>query len=76
MIKELNLSASKCLQFINMKLMANEQKKVICSTHTIGANLKCLRQLVMGALKLELFQKIMQRTSVILEPQDIPKINL
>lgn len=30
----------------------------------------------MGALKLELFKKIMQKTSVALEPQDIPKISL
>lgn len=30
----------------------------------------------MGALKLELFQKIMQKTSVVLEGQDIPKISL
>lgn len=51
-IKELNLSASKCLPFINMQLISNEEGKAICSINTIGSNLKCLRQLIMGALKL------------------------
>ena len=47
----------------------SDSDKVICSTKTIGVNLKCLRQLIMNAFKLELFKKIMQRTSVILDPQ-------
>jgi hypothetical protein len=59
-----------------MTLVHNEEGKSICSINTVGSNLKCLRQLIMGALKLELFQKIMQRTSVVLDGQDIPKINL
>lgn len=67
-IKELNISASKCLSFINMAV-ESDNDKVICSTKTIGINLKCLRQLIMNAFKLELFKKIMQRTSVILDPQ-------
>lgn len=49
-----------------MALIPNEKGKLITSTNTIGANLKNLRQLIMGALKLELFQKIMQKTSVML----------
>lgn len=59
-----------------MAVIPNERGQIITSTNTIGANLKNLRQLIMGALKLELFQKIMQKTSVMLEGQDIPKISL
>jgi hypothetical protein len=44
--------------------------------HSLGANIKCLRQLIMGVLKLELFKKIMQKTSVALEAQDTPKVSL
>jgi hypothetical protein len=51
-IKDLNLSASKCLSIINMELSKNSNTKKICLTNSVGANLKCLRQLVMGALKL------------------------
>lgn len=49
-----------------MAPIPNEIGQPIKSTNTIGANLKNLRQLIMGALKLELFQKIMQKTSVVL----------
>lgn len=51
-IRDLNLAASKCLGFINMAVIPNERGQLITSTNTIGANLKNLRQLIMGALKL------------------------
>lgn len=47
----------------------SDTDKIVCSTKTIGANLKCLRQLIMSAFKLDLFKKIMQRTSVMLDAQ-------
>ena len=56
--------------------MKSSKNKKISSTSSLGCNIKGMRHLIMGAIKLELFQKIMQKTSVLLEPQDIPKINL
>ena len=76
MIKELNLSASKCLPFINMISTSNESNKKISSTNSLGENIKCMRHLIMGVLKLDLLQRILQKTSVVLEPQDVPKIVL
>lgn len=76
MIKELNLSASKCLPFINMISTSNESNKKISSTNSLGENIKCMRHLIMGVLKLDLLQRILQKTSVMLEPQDVPKIVL
>lgn len=35
-----------------MKPIPSEEGKTVSSTNTAGANLKCLRQLIMGALKL------------------------
>ena len=45
-------------------------------TDLMGSNIKYLRPLIMGAIKMELFQKIMQKTSVVIETQETPKINL
>lgn len=77
-IKELNVSASKSLQFINMNLPEKDFKKedMIEITNSMGSNIKYLRPLIMGAIKNELFQKIMQKTSVVIESQETPKINL
>lgn len=73
-IKDLNISASKCVSFINMKSQGNSHK--VDQINSLGTNIKLLRRLIMGAIKLELFQKIMQKTSVSLESHEIPKITI
>lgn len=42
----------------------------------LGYKIKYYRNLIMGVIKLELFQKIMQRTSVSRENDEVPKITL
>lgn len=73
-IKQLNLSASKCLSFINMGAQYGGEGQTIDSTNTLGGNVKYLRKLIMGAIKYELFQKIMLKSSVAID--NPPKIVL
>lgn len=73
-IKELNLSASKCLPFVNMDIKYAGEGKFIDSINSLGGNLKYLRKLVMGTIKYELFQKIMVKSSVSID--NVPKIAL
>jgi hypothetical protein len=65
-VKELNVAASKCLQFINLNLKHfNRGNDVLKDSDCLGAKVKCFRNLIMGAIKLELTQKIIQKTSVL-----------
>ena len=50
-IKELNILVSKCMSFINMRLNKWDSKE-IDERNSLGANLKYLRRLIMGAIKL------------------------
>ena len=71
------MAASKCLQFINMNLKhqngsdrepkGTEMKEIeaIKDSDCLGAKVKCFRNLIMGTIKLELTQKIIQKTSVL-----------
>ena len=65
-VKELNLAASKCLQFINMDLKLDKERADSTPNYSdcLGYNIKYYRSLRMGVIKLELCQKIMQKTSV------------
>jgi hypothetical protein len=65
-VKELNLAASKCLQFINMDLKYDKERtdNNPLFNDPLGYKVKHFRNLVMRVIKLELFQKIMQKTSV------------
>lgn len=65
-VKELNLEASKCLQFINMDLKYDKDRNDTCPVYNdcLGYKVKYFRNLIMGVIKLELFQKIIQKTSV------------
>lgn len=67
LVKELNLAASKCLQFINMDVKYDKERNDTCPifNDSLGYKLKYFRNLIMGVIKLELFQKIMQKTSVL-----------
>ncbi len=65
-VKELNLAASKCLQFVNMDLKFDKERNDTTPVYndSLGYYIKYFRNLIMGVIKLELFQKIMQKTSV------------
>jgi hypothetical protein len=64
-VKELNLAASKCLQFVNMDLKWDRARDPAPAyADSLGYNIKYFRSLIMGVIKLELCQKIMQKTSV------------
>lgn len=78
LVKELNLAASNCLQYINMDLKYDKDRNDTCPVYNdcLGYKLKYFRNLIMGVIKLELFQKIMQKTSVARENDEIPKIYL
>jgi other hect domain ubiquitin protein ligase E3 len=77
-VKELNLAASKCLQFINMDLKLDKDRADTSPSYSdsLGYNIKYYRSLVMGVIKLELCQKIMQKTSVGRENDEVPKVEL
>ena len=75
-IKDLNLAASKCLQFVNMSEESAENKEIPSSIDCLGMKLKYFRSLIMGVIKLELCQKIMVRTSVSRDQDETPKIEL
>ena len=54
-VKELNVAASKCLQFINMNLKHhsnNDSGDTPKDSDCLGAKIKCFRNLIMGAIKL------------------------
>ena len=65
-MKELNLAASKCLQLINMDFKYDKERNSSLPVFNdcLGYKIKYYRNLIMGVIKLELFQKIMQKTSV------------
>jgi hypothetical protein len=69
LVKELNLAASKCLQYINMDLKFDKERNDTCPVYndSLGYKIKYFRNLIMGVIKLELFQKIMQKTSILRE---------
>lgn len=77
-VKELNLAASKCLQFVNMDLKFDKDRNDTCPVYNdcLGYNIKYFRNLIMGVIKLELFQKIMQKTSVARENDEVPRVEL
>ena len=54
----------------------SSKSKKIEITDSLGVNMKYLRPLIMRAIKLELFQKIIQKTSVMIDSQETPKITL
>ena len=78
LVKELNLAASKCLQFINMDLKFDKERNDTYPVYTdsLGYKFKYFRNLIMRVIKLELFQKIMQKTSVSRENDEVPKVFL
>jgi hypothetical protein len=65
-VKELNLAASNCFQFVNMDIKFDKERNdsLPIFNDSLGYKLKYFRNLVMGVIKLELFQKIIQKTSV------------
>lgn len=65
-MKELNLAASNCFQFVNMDIKFDKERNdsLPIFNDSLGYKLKYFRNLVMGVIKLELFQKIIQKTSV------------
>lgn len=77
-VKELNLAASKCLQFINMDFKFDKERNsgVPHFNDCLGYKVKHYRSLIMGVIKLELTQKIIQKTSVQRESEEVPKISL
>ena len=77
-VKELNLAASKCLQLINMDFKYDKERNNSSPVFNdcLGYKLKYYRNLIMGVIKLELFQKIMQKTSVNRENNEVPNITL
>lgn len=77
-VKGLNLAASKCLQFVNMDLKYDKERSDKYPLHTdcLGYKVKYFRNLIMGVIKLELTQKIIQKTSNLRESEEIPKIYL
>ena len=77
-VKELNLAASKCLQLINMDFKFDKERNDTYPVYNdcLGYKVKYYRNLIFGVIKLELFQKIMQKTSVSRENDDVPKITL
>lgn len=77
LVKELNLAASKCLQFVNMDLKWERGREPAPAyADSLGYNIKYFRSLIMGVIKLELCQKIIQKTSVARENDEVPRVEL
>ena len=76
LVKELNFASSKCLQFINMDLVFDKERNDACPVFSdpLGYKVKYFKNLIMGVIKLELFQKVIQKTSVAREKDEEPKI--
>ena len=72
------MAASKCLQLINMDFNFDKDRNDTCPVYNdcLGYKIKYYRNLIMGVIKLELNQKIMQKTSVSRENDDVPKVIL
>lgn len=77
-VKELNLAASKCLQLVNMDFKIDKERNDTYPVYNdcLGYKIKYYRNLIMGVIKLELFQKIIQKTSVSRENDEVPRITL